>query len=144
MHQKKTQGGGAMDVKGVLYQLYDYLFTYLLYRPNDGKAVVLVEDMLYAMESKHPRLRIFPDDPIERAILVVLPFWIYPSGAMLRRAKKILEIDTKTTKKIFRYAEAYPSEKFDEYCIKKMKELSQENTEGIFEILEKIERTYAE
>jgi hypothetical protein len=133
-----------MGVKGVLYQLYEYPFTYLLYNPKDHRAVVLVEDGLYALKSKRPRLRIFPDDPIERTVLVVLPFWIYPSGAMLKRASKILEIDAETTEKIFRYAEAYPSEKLDEYCIEKMKELSRENTSGIFEILEEIERAYVE
>jgi hypothetical protein len=145
MHKEKIRGGGAMGVKGtkgILYQLYEYPFTYLLYNPKDHRAVVLVEDGLYAMKSRHPRLRIFPDDPVERALLVVLPFWIYPSQRMLNQARKLLEIDPETTLKIFRYAESYPSEKLDEYCIEKMKELSNANTEGIFEIIEKAERAY--
>jgi len=130
----------AVKTEGVLYELYDYMFTYLLYCPNDNRAVVLVEDGLYALRSKHPRLRIFPEDPIERAVLVVMPFWIYPSQKMLKRARAILEIDTETTEKIFRYAERYPSSKLDEYCIAKMRELSEENTAGIFEIIDEAER----
>jgi hypothetical protein len=126
--------------KGILYQLYDYPFTYLLYRPSDKRAVVLVEDGLYAMQSKRPRLKIFPDDPVERALLTVLPFWIYPSKQLLNRARKLLEIDAKTTEKIFKYAERA---EIDDYCIEKMRELSQENTSGIFEILEEAERNYA-
>ena len=143
LKEKIEGGGGAMAVvkcKGVLYELYDYLFTYLLHRPDDQRAVVLVEDGLYAMRCRHPRLRIFPNDPIERAVLVVLPFWIYPSARLLRRAKKILEIDPETTRKIFKYAERYPSSKLDEYCIAKMRELSEENTAGIFEIIDEAER----
>jgi hypothetical protein len=143
VYKKKVRGGGAMGVKGtkgILYQLYDYPFTYLLHRPDDKRAVVLVEDGLYAMRSGRPRLRIFPSDPIERALLTVLPFWIYPSKHLLSRAKKLLEIDPETTEKIFKYAERA---EIDDYCIEKMKELSKENTSGIFEILEKAERTYA-
>jgi len=144
--KEKIKGGGAMGVecKGVLYELYDYFFTYLLHCPSDNRAVVLVEDGLYAMRSKHPRLRIFPNDPIERTLLVVLPFWIYPSERLLQRARKVLEIDPETTEKIFRYAEAYPEEKLDKYCIKKMEELNGENTMGIFQILEEAERDYSE
>jgi hypothetical protein len=127
---------------GILYELYDYPFTYLLHRPDDQRAVVLVEDGLYAMRSKHPRLRIFPSDPIERAILIVLPFWIYPSEHLLNRARKVIEIDLETTVKIFRYAEAYPEEKLDEYCIAKMRELANENTAGIFQIIEEAESFY--
>jgi len=140
--KEKTEGGGAMAVKTecVLYELYDYPFTYLLHCPEDNRAVVLVEDGLYALRSKHPRLRIFPNDPIERAVLVVLPFWIYPNNRLLQRARRVLEIDAETTKKIFRYAERYPSSKLDEYCIAKMRELSEENTAGIFEIIDEAER----
>jgi hypothetical protein len=129
-----------MAVKGTLYELYDYPFTYLLHCP-DNRAVVLVEDGLYAMRSAHPRLKIFPSDPVARAVLVVLPFWIYPSQKLLNRSKKVLEIDEETTIKIFLYAEAY-SGKLDNYCIAKMKELSQENTVGIFQIIEEAERAY--
>jgi hypothetical protein len=128
--------------RGILYELYDYSFTYLLHCPKDGRAVVLVEDGLYAMKSRHPRLRIFPNDPFERTILVVLPFWIYPSKRLLDRAKKILEIDEETTEKIFKYAEKYPTSKFDSYTILKMRELSKENIEGIFEIIEEAENAY--
>jgi hypothetical protein len=142
--KEKIKGGGAMAVEGVLYELYDYMFTYLLYCPKDNRAVVLVEDGLYALRSKHPRLRIFPEDPVERALLVVLPFWIYPSERLLQRARRVLEIDPETTEKIFRYAEAYPEEKLDKYCITKMEELSGENTMGIFEIVEEAERAYPE
>jgi hypothetical protein len=141
MHQKKTQGGGAMGMKGILYQLYDYPFTYLLYRPSDKRAVVLVEDGLYAMQSRRPRLKIFPDDPVERTLLTVLPFWIYPSKQLLNRARKLLEIDAETTEKIFKYAERA---EIDDYCIEKMKELASENTAGIFQIVEEAERGYAE
>jgi hypothetical protein len=146
MSKEKTEGGGAMGVKckGVLYELYDYPFTYLLYCPRDQRAVVLVEDGLYAMRSKHPRLKIFPNDPVEKALLVVLPFWIYPSQRMLKRARAILEIDAETTEKIFRYAERYPESALDEYCISKMRELSGENTVGILEIVEEAERAYPE
>jgi hypothetical protein len=142
LHKKKNAGGGAMGVKkkGILYELFDYPFTYILHCPGDNRAVVLVEDGLYALRSKHPRLRIFPSDPIERSILVILPFWIYPSPQLLQRARKVIEIDPKTTSKIFRYAEAYPEEKIDEYCIAKMRELSGENTKGIFQIIEEAER----
>jgi hypothetical protein len=63
---------------------------------------------------------------------------------LLQRAKRVLEIDTETTEKIFRYAERYPSSKLDEYCIAKMRELSSENTEGIFQMLEEAERAYPE
>lgn len=125
---------------GLLYQLFDYPFVYLLYQPQDKRAVVLVDDGLYAMQSRHPRLRIFPDDPIKRSILIILPFWIYPSKDLLRRAKRLLRIDKKTTLKIFQYAESYPSSKLDEYCIAKMRELSEENTAGIFEIIDEAER----
>ena len=125
--------------KGILYQLYDYPFTYLLYRPSDKRAVVLVEDGLYARQSGRPRLRIFPNDPIERTLLVVLPFWIYPSKQLLNRAKKLLEIDAKTTEKIFKYAE---KAQLDDYCIEKMKELASENTAGILQIVEEAERAY--
>jgi len=129
---------------GVLYELYDYPFTYLLHCPSDGRAVVLVEDGLYALRSKHPRLKVFPSDPIERSILTVLPFWIYPSKRLLNRARRVLEIDPETTLKIFKYAEAYPEDKLDEYCIAKMRELSGENTAGVFEIVEEAERAYTE
>jgi hypothetical protein len=78
---------------------------------------------------------------VERALLTVLPFWIYPSKQLLNRAKKLLEIDAKTTEKIFEYAE---KGQIDNYCIEKMKELSGANTEGIFEIVEKAERAYTE
>ena len=125
---------------GLLYQLFDYPFVYLLYQPCDRRAIVLVDDGLYAMQSRHPRLRIFPDDPIKRSILIVLPFWIYPSKDLLRRAKRLLRIDKETTAKIFRYAEGYPSAKLDKYCIAKMRELSEENTAGIFEIIDEAER----
>jgi hypothetical protein len=144
LYQKKNAGGGAMGVKGVLYELYDYPFTYLLHCPSDNRAMVLVEDGLYAMRSKHPRLRIFPSDPIERAILIVLPFWIYPSEHLLNRARKVIEIDPETTVKIFRYAEAYPEGDLDQYCISKMRELSGENTKGIFRIIEEAERVFTE
>ncbi|MCR6624638.1 MAG: hypothetical protein NDF58_08710 [archaeon YNP-LCB-024-027] len=125
---------------GILYELYDYPFTYLLHRPNDGRAVVLVEDGLYALQSKHPRLRLYE----ERTVLIVLPFWIYPSEEMLKRARKVLEIDEETTLKIFKYAEAYPESKLDKYYIAKMRELSGENTKGICQILEEAERAYTE
>jgi len=124
---------------GLLYQLFDYPFVYLLYQPQDKRAVVLVDDGLYAMQSRHPRLRIFPDDPIKRSILIILPFWIYPSKQLLRRAKRLLRIDKKTTAKIFRYAEGYPEERLDDYCIQKMEELSEENTIGMLEIIEEEE-----
>ena len=124
---------------GLLYQLFDYPFVYLLYQPCDRRAVVLVDDGLYAMQSRHPRLRIFPDDPIKRSILIILPFWIYPSKQLLRRAKRLLRIDKKTTAKIFRYAEGYPEERLDDYCIQKMEELSEENTIGMLEIIEEEE-----
>jgi Mg2+ and Co2+ transporter CorA len=127
-------------MKGILYELYDYPFTYLLYRPDDKRAVVLVEDGIYAMQNpKRPRLKIFPNDPFERTILVVLPFWIYPSNRLLERANRVLEIDPETTAKIFNYAEKTPVERLDEYCILKMRELSKENTEGIFEIVDNAE-----
>jgi hypothetical protein len=135
--KKKTKGGGAMGV-GVLYELYDYPFTYLLHRPDDRRAVVLVEDWMYARKSKHPRLRLYE----ERAVLVVLPFWIYPNKELLNRARKVLEIDAETTEKIFRYTEAYPETKLDEYCISKMRELAGENTAGIFQLLEEAENAY--
>ena len=144
MHQTKIEGGGAMVVKGVLYELFDYPFTYLLHRPDDQRAIVLVEDGLYALKSKRPKLKIFPSDPVERAILVVLPFWIYPSERLLKRARKILEIEPETTAKIFRYAEMYPEDKLDNYCIAKMRELASENTVGMFEIVEEAERAYTE
>jgi len=130
----------GVKVKGILYELYDYLFTYLLYRPDDKRAVVLVEDALYAMQNpKRPRLKIFPNDLGKGAILVVLPFWIYPSKHLLTRAEKILEIDSKTTLKIFRYAEAYPTKKLDKYCIFKMRQLAKENVKGILEIIDSAE-----
>jgi hypothetical protein len=132
----------GVKCKGVLYELYDYAFTYLLHCPKDNRAVVLVEDGLYALRSKHPRLKIFPSDPIERAVLVVLPFWIYPSERLLQRARRVLEIDAETTAKIFQYAEAYPEKKLDKYCIRKMEKLSGENTMGIFEIVEEGERAH--
>jgi len=137
---------GVKDVKckGILYELYDYIFTYLLHCPSDNRAVVLVEDGLYAMRSKHPRLRIFPNDPVERTLLVVLPFWISPSVRLLQRAKKVLEIDPETTEKIFRYAERYPASKLDEYCIAKMRELANENISGMLEIVEEEEPKYSE
>jgi hypothetical protein len=125
---------------GLLYQLFDYPFVYLLYQPQDKRAVVLVDDGLYMLRSRHPRLRIFPDDPIRRSILIVLPFWIYPSRRLLRRAKRLLRIDKETTAKIFRYAESYPVEKFDDYCISKMEELANENTNGMLEIIEEAEQ----
>ena len=123
---------------GLLYQLFDYPFVYLLYS-KDRRAVVLVDDGLYTMQSRHPRLRIFPDDPIKRSILIVLPFWIYPSRRLLRRAKRLLRIDKKTTLKIFRYAESYPEERLDDYCIQKMRELADENIIGMLKIVEKAE-----
>jgi hypothetical protein len=86
---------------GLLYQLFDYPFVYLLYQPCNRRAIVLVDDGLYMLRSRHPRLCIFPDDPVKRSILVVLPFWIYPSRRLLRRAKRLLRIDKKTTAKIF-------------------------------------------
>ena len=146
MSKEKTEGGGAMAVKckGVLYELYDYPFTYLLYCPKDQRAVVLVEDGLYMLQAKRPRLKIFPNDPIERTILTVLPFWIYPSERLLKRARKILEIDTETTVKIFKYAERVPESELDEYCIFKMRQLAGENTIGILEIVEEAERAYPE
>ena len=125
---------------GLLYQLFDYPFVYLLYQPCDRRAIVLVDDGLYMLRSRHPRLRIFPDDPIRRSILIVLPFWIYPSRQLLRRAKRLLRIDKKTTAKIFRYAEGYPIKKLDDYCIGKMKELADENIIGMFEIIEEAEQ----
>jgi len=125
---------------GLLYQLFDYPFVYLLYQPCDRRAIVLVDDGLYMLRSRHPRLCIFPDDPIRRSILIVLPFWIYPSKQLLRRAKRLLRIDKETTAKIFRYAESYPIEKFDDYCIGKMEELADENTNGILEIIEEVEQ----
>ena len=124
---------------GLLYQLFDYPFVYLLYQPCNRRAIVLVDDGLYMLRSRHPRLRIFPDDPIRRSILVVLPFWIYPSKQLLRRAKKLLKIDKKTTLKIFQYAESYPEERLDDYCIQKMRELADENIIGMLEIVEKAE-----
>jgi len=130
--------------RGILYELFDYPFTYLLHCPRGNRAVVLVEDGVYALRSRHPRLRIFPNDPIEKALLVILPFWIYPSKALLNRARRVLEIDPETTLKIFKYAEAFPEDKLDEYCIAKMRELRGENTAGVFEIVEEAERAYVE
>jgi hypothetical protein len=138
LHKEKTEGGGAMGVKGVLYELFDYQFTYLLYCPFTKKAVVLIEDGLYAMKSKYPKLRLIE----ERAVLTVLPFWIYPSKKLLERARKVIEIDPETTEKIFRFAESYPLYKVDEYTYNKMKELADANIEGIFEIVEEAERAY--
>jgi len=125
---------------GLLYQLFDYPFVYLLYQPCDRRAVVLVDDGLYMLRSRHPKLRIFLGDPVRRSVLVVLPFWIYPSRQLLRRAKRLLRIDKETTAKIFRYAESYPEERLDDYCIQKMRELSEENTIGILEIIEEVEQ----
>ena len=124
---------------GLLYQLFDYPFVYLLYQPCDKRAIVLVDDGLYMLRSRHPKLRIFLGDPVRRSVLVVLPFWIYPSKDLLRRAKRLLRIDKETTLKIFQYAESYPEEKLDDYCIQKMKELADENTIGVFEIIEEAE-----
>ena len=125
---------------GLLYQLFDYPFVYLLYQPQDKRAIVLIDDGLYILRSRHPKLRIFLDDPVRRSILIVLPFWIYPSRRLLRRAKRLLKVDKKTTAKIFRYAESYPVEKFDDYCISKMEELADENTNGMLEIIEEAEQ----
>jgi hypothetical protein len=124
-----------MGVKGVLYELFDYPFTYLLYRPSDKRAVVLVEDAEYAMKSRNPRLRLLN----ELAVLTVLPFWIYPNSQLLKRARQVEIIDTVTTEKIFRFAEEYPLYEIDEYTYNKMRELADENTAGILEIVEEAE-----
>jgi hypothetical protein len=124
-----------MGVKGVLYELFDYPFTYLLYRPSDKRAVVLVEDAEYAMKSRNPRLRLLN----ELAVLTVLPFWIYPNSKLLKRARQVVVIDTVTTEKIFSFAEEYPLYEIDEYTYNKMRELADENTAGILEIVEEAE-----
>ena len=124
-----------MGVKGVLYELFDYPFTYLLYRPSDKRAVVLVEDAEYAMRSKNPKLRLLN----ELAVLTVLPFWIYPNSQLLKRARQVEVIDTVTTEKIFSFAEEYPLYEIDEYTYNKMRELADENTAGILEIVEEAE-----
>ena len=129
-----------MGVKGVLYELFDYPFTYLLYRPSDKRAVVLVEDAEYAMRSKNPKLRLLN----ELAVLTVLPFWIYPNSQLLKRARQVEVIDTVTTEKIFSFAEEYPLYEIDEYTYNKMRELADENTAGILEIVEEAERAYTE
>jgi len=121
--------------KGILYELFDYPFVYLLYRPEDKRAVVLVEDGEYAMKSKYPKLRLLK----ERAVLVVLPFWTYPSRRMLDRARKVEEIDTVTTEKIFAFAESFPLFKIDEYTYNKMRELSDATLQGMLEIVESAE-----
>jgi hypothetical protein len=128
-----------MGVKGILYELYDYQFTYLLYCPMTKKAVVLVEDALYAIKSKYPKLRLYN----ELSVLTVLPFWIYPSKRLLERARKVMQIDSVTTEKIFKFAESYPLYKIDKYTYQKMKEFADENLKGIFEIVEEAESNSA-
>ena len=129
-----------MGVKGVLYELFDYPFTYLLYCPSDKRAVVLVEDAEYAMKSRNPRLRLLN----ELAVLTVLPFWIHPSSQLLKRARQVEVIDTATTEKIFRFAEEYKLCEIDEYTYNKMEELTDENLAGILELVEEAERAYTE
>jgi hypothetical protein len=87
------------------------------------------------MRSKNPKLRLLN----ELAVLTVLPFWIYPNSQLLKRARQVEVIDTVTTEKIFSFAEEYPLYKIDEYTYNKMRELADENTAGILEIVEEAE-----
>jgi hypothetical protein len=140
--KENIKGGGAMALvdKGILYELYDYPFTYLLYRPSDRRAVVLVEDGEYAMKSRNPKLRLLN----ELAILTVLPFWIYPNTQLLERARQVEVIDTATTERMFKFAEEYPLYEVDEYTYNKMRELAEENLVGMLEIVEEAECAYTE
>ena len=120
----------------MLYELFDYPFTYLLYCPSDRRAVVLVEDAEYTMKSRNPRLKLLN----KLAVLTVLPFWIHPSSQLLKRARQVAIIDTVTTEKIFKFAEEYKLCEIDEYTYNKMEELADENLAGILELVEEAER----